>query len=70
MDKRKNKFVVIMDPFMIALDEPCNVNKQPNVTIFRTHADFDNSCFISLDVPLVSNYSLGQSIEDNETFEV
>jgi hypothetical protein len=33
-----------------ALDQPCNVNKQPNVTLFRTKEDLDNGCFICLDV--------------------
>jgi hypothetical protein len=59
-----------MDPFLIALDQPCDVNKQPNVTLFRAKEDFDNGCFICLDVLLVSDYSTGKPEEDKETFDV
>jgi hypothetical protein len=59
-----------MDPFLIALDQPCDVNKQPNVTLFRTKEDLDNGCFICLDVLLVSDYSTGKPKEDKETFDV
>jgi hypothetical protein len=69
MEKLKNKDATIMGPFMITLDNPFNVNKQPNVTISLTHADFDNGCFISLDVLSVSNYLTCQPIEDDESFE-
>jgi hypothetical protein len=51
MEKRKNKLMTIMDPFTIALDVPCNVNKHQIVTLY-----FNNSCFISLDVLSVSHH--------------
>jgi hypothetical protein len=33
MDKHKNKYATIMDPFLIVLDELCDANKQPNVNL-------------------------------------
>jgi hypothetical protein len=56
MEKCKNKYATIMDPFLIGLDQPCNINKQPNVMLFRTKEDLDNGCFICLDVPSVCDY--------------
>jgi hypothetical protein len=59
-----------MDPFLIALDQPCHDNKQPNVTLFCTKEDLDNGCFICLDVSSVSDYLTGKPKEDKETFDV
>jgi hypothetical protein len=61
---------VILDPFLIPLEVPCDVNKRPSVTLFRTSNDGDNGCFIMLDVPSVSDYAAGEHMEDEETFDV
>jgi hypothetical protein len=53
MDKRKKKHATIMDSL------PCDVNKQPTVTLFRTKDQGDCGCFIILDFPLDSNYTAG-----------
>jgi hypothetical protein len=61
---------VILDLFLIPLEVPCDVNKRPSVTLFQTSFDGDCGCFIMLDVPLVRNYTAGELMEDEETFDV
>jgi hypothetical protein len=50
------------------LDDPCNFNKQPIMTLFHRKEDLDSSCFISLVVLSFSDYSTGKP--GRETFDV
>jgi hypothetical protein len=63
MDRRKKKHTTIMDPFLIPLEVPCDMNKQ-------TKDDSNSGCFIILDVPSVSDYPAGAFMENEETFDV
>jgi hypothetical protein len=59
MQKRRNVFEIIIDPFAIDLEVPCDINKLPVVQVYRMKEDGDVGCFIMLDVPSMSNYKSG-----------
>jgi hypothetical protein len=40
IEKGINNYATIMDPFLIALDVPCDIRKQPIVTLFRANERF------------------------------